>query len=78
LAREYQFFPDGNYVTSCGSLLLATMFGFTGIRISAGDWRRYPAALPEGWSQIEVDRVWVRGRPKRLVAEHGKLAVLED
>jgi len=57
LAREYQFFPDGNYVTGHGSLLLAAMFGFTGIRICNGDWRQYPAALPEGWSRIEIDRV---------------------
>jgi hypothetical protein len=77
LTKEYQFFPDGNYATGCGSLLLATMYGFTGLRISARDWRRFPAALPEGWNRIEIDRVWVKGEAKRLVAEHGKQAVLE-
>ena len=77
LAREYQFFPDGNYVTGCGSLLFAAMFGFTGLRISDGDWQRYPASLPEGWTKVEIDRVWVKGKANRLAAEHGKSAVLE-
>jgi len=77
LAREYQFFRDGNYVTSCASLLQATMFGFTGLRISDGDWQRYPAALPESWTRIEIDRLWIKNRAMRLTAEHGKLAVLE-
>jgi hypothetical protein len=29
---------------------------------------KYPATLPEGWDRIEVDRVWVKGEAKRLVA----------
>ena len=78
LIKEYQFFPDGDYVTGHGSLLQTAMLGFTGLRFSAGDWRRYPAALPEGWDRIEIDRVWVRGEPLRLVAEHGKTAVLTN
>jgi hypothetical protein len=27
--------------------------------------------LPTGWNAIEVDRVWVRGRPARLTARQG-------
>ena len=27
--------------------------------------------LPSGWKSIEVERLWVRGRPARLVARHG-------
>jgi hypothetical protein len=27
--------------------------------------------LPAGWKSIEVERLWVRGRPARLVATHG-------
>jgi hypothetical protein len=27
--------------------------------------------LPEGWQSIAVERVWVRRRPARLIAEHG-------
>ena len=47
------------------------MLGFTGLRIRTGDWRAYPATLPEGWSRIEIDRLWVRGKPQRLTAENG-------
>ena len=78
LVKEYQFFPDGNYITGCASLLSATMFGFTGLRISDADWRQYPATLPEGWNRIEIDRVWVKGKARNLIAEHGKLTELEE
>ena len=27
--------------------------------------------LPSGWTSIEIERLWVRGMPKRLVARHG-------
>ncbi|MDE3180501.1 MAG: glycoside hydrolase family 65 protein [Acidobacteriota bacterium] len=63
----------GCFLTNCGSLLQTAMLGFTGLRIREGDWRAYPASLPEGWSRIEIDRVWVRGSAKRLVAENGGL-----
>ncbi len=68
----------GCFLTNCGSLLQTAMLGFTGLRIREGDWRAYPAILPEGWSRIEIDRIWVRGVPKRLVAENGKPAQLLD
>jgi hypothetical protein len=34
--------------------------------------------LPSGWRRIEVERAWVRGRPARLVAEHGKERAVLD
>jgi len=27
--------------------------------------------LPSAWKAIEVERLWIRGRPTRLVAAHG-------
>jgi protein-glucosylgalactosylhydroxylysine glucosidase len=66
----------GCFLTNCGSLLQTAMLGFTGLRIREGNWAAYPATLPEGWSRIEIDRFWVRGKPQRLVAENGKPAVL--
>jgi hypothetical protein len=33
--------------------------------------------LPKGWTAIEVDRLFVRGKPMRLVARHGERAILE-
>jgi hypothetical protein len=52
------------------------MLGFTGIRVNEGDWRKYPASLPTGWSRIEIDRFWVRGEPKHLLAVDGAPAKL--
>ena len=33
--------------------------------------------LPHGWEAIEIDRLWVRGRPMRLTARNGELTRLE-
>ena len=59
-------------------MLQTVLFGFTGLRLSDGNWSRHAATLPDGWTRIEVDRIWVRGVPKKLVAEHGKLPHLLD
>jgi trehalose/maltose hydrolase-like predicted phosphorylase len=77
LTKEHEKGPTC-FLTNFGSLLQTVLFGFTGLRISEGDWSRHAATLPEGWARIEVDRIWVRGVPKKLVAEHGKLPRLLD
>lgn len=77
-SKEYRSYGDGNLITNHGSLLMSVMLGFTGLRITDGEWRKYPASLPEGWRRIEIDRIWVKGKPMRLAAEHGKRAVLEE
>jgi trehalose/maltose hydrolase-like predicted phosphorylase len=66
----------GCFLTDYGSLLQTTMLGFTGLRICEGNWQKYPAHLPEGWSKIEIERIYVRGESKRLVATDGKEAEL--
>jgi hypothetical protein len=76
ICKEYQPYGDGCYLMNLSSLLQAALFGFTGVRLREGDWSKYPATLPEGWTRIEVDRLWIRGRPVRLVAEHGRAAAL--
>lgn len=68
----------GCFLTTCGSLLQTALLGFTGLRIRETDWSAYPAVLPEGWTRIEVDRIWVRGKAKRLVAQNGQLPQLTD
>lgn len=75
--KEYQSYRDGNYLMNQASLLMAAMYGFAGLRVSEGDWRKYPATLPEGWTKIVMDRIWIRGKPVRVTAEHGKPAVIE-
>jgi hypothetical protein len=33
--------------------------------------------MPDLWEAIEVERIWVRGRPARLLARHGSTARIE-
>jgi trehalose/maltose hydrolase-like predicted phosphorylase len=68
----------GCFYTTPGSLLMTAMFGFTGLRLGEENWCKYPVALPEGWKRIEIDRIWVRGKPKKLIALHGQLTQLLD
>ena len=76
ITMEYRHNEFGSYITNYGSLLQNTLLGFTGLRVVDGDWRVYPASLPAGWKRIECDRIWVKGKPMKLIAEHGKLANL--
>jgi len=76
MIRETPVQDYGCFLTNYGSLLQTAIFGFTGLRVSEGDWRKYPASLPPGWNRIEVDRVFVKGEAKRLVATDGAPAQL--
>lgn len=76
LSKEYRPFLDGNYLMNQASLLMAAMYGFTGLRISEGDWRTYSVSLPEGWTRIEIQRRWIHGKPFHLVAAAGRAAIL--
>lgn len=78
MTREAETQNYGCFVTNFGSMLQCAMIGFTGLRIQDGDWAKYPATLPQGWQRIEVERIWVRGDPKRLVAVQGRKAQLSD
>ena len=66
----------GCFLTDFGSILQAVLLGFTGIRVREGNWAKYPAYLPQGWSQIEVDRLWMRGQPVHMLATNGAPAKL--
>jgi trehalose/maltose hydrolase-like predicted phosphorylase len=77
-------FPEqpqaGPFFANIGGYLTGLLFGFTGLNPGPGEpqsWAERPVVLPEGWTSIEVDRLWVRGRAMRLTARHGELAVLE-
>jgi protein-glucosylgalactosylhydroxylysine glucosidase len=59
---------------------LACLYGFTGLRpsfASPDTWPQGNVTLPAGWQSIEVDRLTLRGRPHRLIAEQGAPARLE-
>jgi len=78
IPTEFRKANWGAFITSNGSLLHSAMVGFTGLRITEGDWCLYPASLPKGWKRIEIDRIWVNGKPKKLIAIDGKKSQLLD
>ncbi|HEV7524652.1 MAG TPA: glycoside hydrolase family 65 protein [Acidimicrobiia bacterium] len=74
-------FPEqpvaGPFSANMGGLLLGCLYGLTGIRIGPGtppSWCQRPVTMPEGWSGIDVERIWVRGKPATLSARHGESA----
>jgi trehalose/maltose hydrolase-like predicted phosphorylase len=71
-------FPEqpraGPFFANIGGFLTGLMFGFTGLEPGPDTpetWAKRPVILPQGWSSIEIDRVWVWGAPMRLVARQG-------
>lgn len=70
-----------NFLTNPAGFLTACLYGLTGLQLDDGDptsWGTYPIVLPEGWDAIEVERLWIRGRPARLSAPHGAERVSID
>jgi len=49
---------------------------FTGIRFEPGNWAKYEACLPEGWTRIEIGRIYLGGQAYCIEVEHGKKATL--
>jgi trehalose/maltose hydrolase-like predicted phosphorylase len=67
--------PAGPFFANLGGFLLGLILGFP--RIEPGvkdpqDWCKGPVVLPAGWKAIEIDRLWIRGKPWRLYAAHGE------
>lgn len=78
-------FPEqpqaGPFFANMGGFLSGLLLGFTRLEPGADnleDWPKGPVILPAGWSAIEVERLWIRGRPVRLTARHGEIARLEE
>lgn len=72
-------FPEqpraGPFFANIGGFLTSLLFGFTGLAPGPDApeaWGRRPVVMPSGWRAIEVDRLWVRGRPMRLQARQGE------
>ena len=81
ITAEYdpRVFPEqevaGPFTANIGAFLMTCLYGFTGIQLSAGtprQWCRRPVRLPSGWERIDVERLWIRGRPAALTARHGQ------
>ena len=71
-------FPDqpraGPFFANLGGFLMGLLTGFPGLQPSRADvknWTKRPVVLPERWTSIEIERVWVRGIPYKLVARQG-------
>jgi protein-glucosylgalactosylhydroxylysine glucosidase len=72
-------FPEqpraGPFFANMGGFLSGLLLGMPRLEPGEGDpetWAKAPVVLPAGWEAIEIDRLWVRGRPMRLVARHGE------
>ncbi len=80
VANEFsRRFPDrpraGPLVANVGGFLTGCLYGLPGLVTSAGgphSWGQRPVVMPALWDAVEVDRIWVRGRPAGLVARHGE------
>lgn len=76
-------FPEqpraGPFFANMGGFLSSLLLGFPRLEPderAPESWGRAPVVLPKGWEAIEIDRLWVRGRPMRLVARDGQVASL--
>jgi hypothetical protein len=76
-------FPEqpraGPFFANMGGFLSSLLLGFPRLEPDGGapeGWGRAPVVLPQGWEAIEIDRLWVRGQPMRLVARDGQIASL--
>lgn len=61
----------GCFITGCGGLLQAVLMGFPGLQLDRKGFAYYPPAMPKGWKAIACERLWLDGRPHRLLAEPG-------
>jgi trehalose/maltose hydrolase-like predicted phosphorylase len=71
-------FPDhilaGPFTANLAGFLTACIYGLTGLNIGSSEpesWCTRPVTMPSGWDGVHVPRLWVRGRPASLTAEHG-------
>jgi trehalose/maltose hydrolase-like predicted phosphorylase len=73
---EWRGRPIANFLTNPAGFLNALYLGLTGLQVDDGNpkgWGKYPIVLPEGWDGLEIERLWVRGRPARLRCRHGEM-----
>jgi hypothetical protein len=64
--------PD--HFANLGGFLLGLILGFPNIQPGPGkpqDWCKESVTLPAGWRSIEIERIWIRGKPWRLSATQG-------
>jgi protein-glucosylgalactosylhydroxylysine glucosidase len=74
-ARAFPEMPRaGPFAANIGGFLTGCLLGLPGIRPSLGEpetWCRGPVRMPSLWDGVHVQRLWIRGEPMELSAEHG-------
>jgi trehalose/maltose hydrolase-like predicted phosphorylase len=76
-------FPEqpraGPFFANMGGFLSSLLLGFPRLEPNEGEpetWAQALVVLPAGWEAIEIDRLWARGKPMRLIARQGETARL--
>lgn len=61
------------FLTGRGALLAGIMLGLTHLNLwkDEEEWLDGSITLPEGWDEITLQRVYLKGRPARVTARHG-------
>jgi len=62
------------FLTNAGGLLNAVMIGLTGLVIGPDEpsnWCAKKIILPEGWREVEISQIWIRGKKVSLRARSG-------
>ena len=64
----------GPFTANLGGFLTSCLIGLTGLRLDDGkpqEWGQRSVTLPTGWKAVHVGRLWARGQPASLAAQHG-------
>jgi hypothetical protein len=76
-------FPEqpraGPFFANMGGFLSGLLLGMPRLEPGEGapeTWAKASVVLPAGWEAIEIDQLWVHGRPMRLIARQGEPARL--
>ncbi len=76
IAKENPDSMDTMFITGRGSLMAGLIMGLCRINIFAGEdqslWLESPIVLPAGIDKITVGKVFLKGKPAKVIAEHGK------
>jgi hypothetical protein len=62
-------------MANMGGFLSSCLYGLTGLELSAEEpcaWFKRPVILPMGWEAIDVDQLYIRGKPAHLIARQGE------
>jgi len=65
---------SGPFFANMAGFLTGLLMGMPGLRVSREDpqtWASRPVVLPQGWTAIECDRLWIRGTAMKLRAAQG-------